>query len=303
MQIGIDLGGTKIEAIALDENGATLLRRRVPTPTGDYVGTLNAIADLVNSSERELCQTGSVGVASPGAISTRTGLLKNSNSTVLNGRPLVRDLSQRLGRPIRLENDANCFALSEAIDGAAVGANVVFGVILGTGVGGGIVIGKELIAGHNKIAGEWGHSPLPWATESERPGAPCYCGKSGCVETFLSGAGLARDYRGRTGNHLTAEEIALAASGGDKSAQECLTVYQDRLARSLAVVINLLDPDVIVLGGGLSNILPLYAGPPALTETYTFSDDIDTRIVRAAHGDSSGVRGAAWLWSPVAATC
>jgi fructokinase len=278
MRIGIDLGGTKIEAIALDENGAMLLRRRVPTPTGDYVGTLNAIADLVLSSETELCQKGSVGVASPGAISTRTGLLKNSNSTVLNGRPLVRDLSQKLGRPIRLENDANCFALSEAVDGAAVGAYVMFGVILGTGVGGGIVIGKEPIAGHNKITGEWGHNPLPWTTESERPGAPCYCGKSGCVETFLSGAGLARDYRSHTGRHLTPAEISLAASGGDKCAQECLTVYQDRLARSLAAVINLLDPDLIVLGGGLSS---------------------DTPIVRAAHGDSSGVRGAAWLWSAV----
>jgi fructokinase len=199
MRIGIDLGGTKIELIALDETGATLLRHRVSTPTGDYVGTLSAIADLVLSAESELCQKGTLGIASPGAISTRTGLLKNSNSTVLNGRPLVRDLSERLGRPIRLENDANCFALSEAIGGAAVGANVVFGVILGTGVGGGIVIGKELIAGHNKIAGEWGHNPLPWATESEQPGAPCYCGKSGCVETFLSGAGLARDYRSRTG--------------------------------------------------------------------------------------------------------
>ena len=302
MRIGIDLGGTKIEAIVLDENGATLLRRRVPTPNGDYVGTLNAIADLVLLSERELCQNGSVGVASPGAISTRTGLLKNSNSTVLNGRPLVRDLSQRLGRPIRLENDANCFALSEAVDGAAVGAHVVFGVILGTGVGGGIVIGKDLIAGHNKIAGEWGHNPLPWVTENERPGAPCYCGKSGCVETFLSGAGLARDYRGRTGNLLTAEEIGLAASGGDKSAQECLTVYQDRLARSLSVVINLLDPDVIVLGGGLSNIVQLYAGLSSLTEIYTFSDGLDTPIVRATHGDSSGVRGAAWLWSAVIPT-
>ena len=301
-EIGIDLGGTKIEAIVLDENGATLLRRRVPTPNGDYVGTLNAIADLVLLSERELCQNGSVGVASPGAISTRTGLLKNSNSTVLNGRPLVRDLSQRLGRLIRLENDANCFALSEAIDGAAEGANVVFGVILGTGVGGGIVIGEELIAGHNKIAGEWGHNPLPWATDSERPGAPCYCGKSRCVETFLSGAGLARDYRSRTGNHLTAEEIALAASGGDKSAQECVTVYQDRLARSLSVVINLLDPDVIVLGGGLSNIVQLYAGLSSLTEIYTFSDGLDTPIVRATHGDSSGVRGAAWLWSAVIPT-
>ena len=302
MRIGIDLGGTKIEAIVLDENGATLLRRRVPTPTGDYVGTLNAIADLIFLSERELCRTGSVGVASPGAISTRTGLLKNSNSTVLNGRPLVRDLSQRLGRPIRLENDANCFALSEAIDGAAEGANVVFGVILGTDVGGGIVIGEELIAGHNKIAEEWGHNPLPWASESEQPGAPCYCGKSGCVETFLSGAGLARDYRSRTDNHLTAEEIALAASGGDKSAQECLTVYRDCLARSLSVVINLLDPDVIVLGGGLSNIVQLYAGLSSLTEIYTFSDGLDTPIVHAAHGDLSGVRGAAWLWSDVTST-
>ena len=302
MQIGIDLGGTKIEAIALDDNGSTLLRRRVPTPNGDYVGTLNAIADLVLSFETELYQKGSLGVASPGAISTRTGLLKNSNSVVLNGRPLDSDLSQRLGRPIRLENDANCFALSEAFDGAAVGAHVVFGVILGTGVGGGIVIGKELVAGPNKIAGEWGHNPLPWATESERPGAPCYCGKSGCVETFLSGAGLARDYYSRTGKHLTAKEMVLAGAGGDKYAQECLTVYQDRLARSLAVVINLLDPDVIVLGGGLSNILQLYAGLSALAGTYTLSDGIDTRIVRAAHGDSSGVRGAAWLWSPVTAT-
>ena len=206
------------------------MRRRVPTPTGDYVGTLDAIADLVLLSEREAWQKGSLGVASPGAISTRDGLLKNSNSTVLNGRPLVRDLYQRLGRPIRLENDANCFALSEAIDGAAVGAHVVFGVILGTGVGGGIVTGKELIAGHNKIAGEWGHNPLPWATESERPGTPCYCGKSGCVETFLSGAGLARGYDSRIGRHLTAKEISFAASGGDEYAQESLTVYQDQLA-------------------------------------------------------------------------
>jgi len=302
MRIGIDLGGTKIELIALDETGATLLRHRVSTPTGDYVGTLSAIADLVLSAESELCQKGTLGIASPGAISTRTGLLKNSNSTVLNGKPLVRDLSERLGRPIRLENDANCFALSEAIGGAAVGANVVFGVILGTGVGGGIVIGKELIAGHNKIAGEWGHNPLPWATESEQPGAPCYCGKSGCVETFLSGAGLARDYRSRTGRDLAAKEIALAAAGGDRCARECLTVYQDRLARSLAVVINLLDPDVIVLGGGLSNIVPLYAGLSALVGNYTFSDGIDTPIVRAAHGDSSGVRGAAWLWPTASPT-
>jgi fructokinase len=297
MRIGIDLGGTKIEVIALDDNEATLLRHRAPTPSGDYVGILNAIADLVLFAERELCQQGTLGVASPGAISTRTGLLKNSNSTVLNGKPLVHDLSQKLGRPIRLENDANCFALSEAVDGAGIGAHVVFGVILGTGVGGGIIIGRELIAGRNKIAGEWGHNPLPWATESERLGASCYCGKSDCVETFLSGAGLARDYRSRAGRHLTAKEIALAAAGGDKCAHECLTVYQDRLARSLAVVINLLDPDVIVLGGGLSNTEQLYAGLSALVAIYAFSDGLDTPIVPAAHGDSSGVRGAAWLWS------
>ncbi len=302
MRIGIDLGGTKIEVIALDENGGALLRHRVPTPSGDYVGTLNAIAELVFSAERELNQKGSLGVASPGAISTRTGLLKNSNSTVLNGRPLVRDLSQRLGRPIRLENDANCFALSEAVDGAAVGAHVVFGVILGTGVGGGIVIGREPIRGHNNIAGEWGHNPLPWATENEKPGAPCYCGKSGCVETFLSGAGLVRDYRSRTGKHLTAKEIALAGCADDKSAQECIAVYQDRLARSLAAVINFLDPDVIVLGGGLSNMMQLYEGLANLVGVHTFSDGTDTPIARAAHGDSSGVRGAAWLWSTVAPT-
>jgi fructokinase len=297
MRIGIDLGGTKIEIIALGKNGSTLLRHRVQTPTGDYVGILNTMADLVLWAEKELCQKGSVGVASPGAISTRTGLLKNSNSTVLNGKPLVHDLSQRLGRPIQLENDANCFALSEAIDGAGVGARVVFGVILGTGVGGGIVIGRDLVAGHNRIAGEWGHNPLPWGTESERPGPPCYCGKSGCVETFLSGAGLARDYCSRTGSSLTAREIALSAEAGDKCAQECLTIYQDRLARSLAVVINVLDPDVIVLGGGLSNMVQLYGGLIALVALHTFSDGINTPIVRAAHGDSSGVRGAAWLWS------
>jgi fructokinase len=301
MRIGIDLGGTKIEAIALDESGMTLLRHRVPTPTGDYIGTLKAIADLVLFVEKELSQEGSVGVASPGAISTRTGLLNNSNSTILNGKPLARDLSQTLRRPIRLENDANCFALSEAIDGAAVLAHVVFGAILGTGVGGGVVIGQELIAGRNRIAGEWGHNPLPWAAEGERPGAPCYCGKLGCVETFLNGAGLARDYSARTGKRLTAEEIASAAGSGDDCANQCIVIYQDRLARSLAGVINQLDPDVIVLGGGLSNIAQLYTGLPTLVAAHAFSDGIDTPIVRAAHGDSSGVRGAAWLWSTASA--
>jgi len=302
MRIGIDLGGTKIEIIALDDKGATLLRHRVPTPTGDYVGTLNAIADLVLLAEKDVCQKATLGIAVPGTLSTRTGVLKNSNSAVLIGKPLVRDLSQKLGRPIRLENDANCFALSEAVDGAAASAHVVFGAILGTGVGGGLVIGKELVAGRNKIAGEWGHNPLPWAKESEWPGAQCYCGKLGCIETFLCGVGLARDYRSLTGRDLTAKEIALAVADGDKWAQKCITVYQDRLARSLAAVVNLADPDVVVLGGGLSNIMQLYAGLSDLVAIHTFSDNINTPIVRAAHGDSSGVRGAAWLWSASSST-
>jgi fructokinase len=296
MRIGVDLGGTKTEVIALDDDGATLLRRRVPTPAGDYAGILNAVADLVLDAERDLGRRGTVGIASPGAISTATGLLKNSNSTALNGKPLDRDVAERLGRPIRLENDANCLALSEAVDGAGAGAAVVFAVILGTGVGGGIVVERKLVAGHNRIAGEWGHNPLPFAAETERPGAPCYCGKSGCIETFLSGAGLARDYNGRTGRHMTAQDITLAAAAGDTHARACLTVYRDRLARSLAVVINLLDPDAIVLGGGLSNMAQLAEGLPALVGDYVFSDRLDTPITRAAHGDSSGVRGAAWLW-------
>jgi fructokinase len=260
------------------------------------VATLNAVTDFVLCAERDLGRQGTVGVASPGAISAATGLLKNSNSTALNGKPLDRDLAEKLGRPIRLENDANCLALSEAVDGAGAGAAVVFGVILGTGVGGGIVVERKLVAGRNRIAGEWGHNPLPFAGESERPGAPCYCGRSGCIETFLSGAGLARDYNGRTGRHLTAQDITHAAAAGDAHAEACLTVYRHRLARSLAVVINVLDPDAIVLGGGLSNMAQLYDGLPALVGDYVFSDRLDTPIARAAHGDSSGVRGAAWLW-------
>jgi fructokinase len=296
MRIGIDLGGTKIEAIALDDAGATLLRRRVPTPAGDYARTLSAVADLVATAEKELGQQGTVGVAGPGSISTRTGLIKNSNSTILNGKPLDRDLSTRLGRPVRLENDANCFALSEAVDGAGAHADLVFGVILGTGVGGGLVIEKKLIVGHNRIAGEWGHNPLPWPHDNERPGPACYCGKHGCIETFLSGAALSRDYGSRTGEDLTAEEIALAANSGNVPARECLMLYQERLARGLATIINVLDPDMIVLGGGLSNTAEVYAGLSALVESYAFSDGVDTVIKRAAHGDSSGVRGAAWLW-------
>jgi fructokinase len=296
VRIGIDLGGTKIEAIALGDDGATLIRRRVPTPSGDYSGTLNAIGVLVDSIERELSRKGSVGVATPGAISPKTGLVKNSNSTVLNGRALHKDIAHLLGREVRLENDANCFALSEASDGAGQADTVVFGVILGTGVGGGLVIDKSLICGRNKIAGEWGHNPLPWPKPHEWPGPECYCGKKGCIETFLSGPGLSREYRALGGRPLPASEIAHAASEGDTNALECFSSYQDRLARSLASLINIIDPDAIVLGGGLSNVNRLYPGLTEKIENYVFSDSLDITIYRAVHGDSSGVRGAAWLW-------
>jgi len=297
MRIGIDLGGTKIEVIALGGDGSPLLRHRVPTPAGDYPRILQSVVDLVCFVETELGRKGTVGIATPGAVSRSTGYIKNSNSTVLNGRPLDRDLSRKLGRPIRIENDANCFALSEAVDGAAARERVVFGVILGTGVGGGIVVNKELIAGRNKIAGEWGHNPLPWTADYERQGAACYCGRLGCVETFLSGAGLTREYRLRTGVDLTPPEIVFASASGDDKAAECLDVYQNRLARGLAGVINGLDPDIIVLGGGLSNLAQLYTRLPNLVSKHAFSDCVDTPIVRAVHGDSSGVRGAAWLWA------
>ena len=301
MRIGIDLGGTKIEAIALADDGKALLRRRVPTPAGDYRAILDAVASLVAATEKELGRDGSIGIACPGAISATTGLIKNSNTTVLIGKPLDRDLATRLGQPVRLENDANCFTLSEAVDGAGTHGRVVFGVILGTGVGGGIVIDRQLVTGHNRVAGEWGHNPLPWPRPDEFPGAQCYCGKSGCIETFLSGSGIARDYCARTGKRLAAEQIVQAAGSGDGEAHKSLEAFRDRLARGLAVVINTLDPDVIVLGGGLSNIMPLYTALPALVARHAFSDTIDTPIVRAAHGDSSGVRGAAWLWPTASA--
>jgi fructokinase len=296
MRIGVDLGGTKIEAIVLADDGAELLRRRVATPAGDYAGTLAAICDLVEHLERTLGQSATVGVGCPGALSSRTGLIKNSNSTALIGQPLDRDLAQRLGRPIRLENDANWFALSEAVDGAGRDAEMVFGVILGTGVGGGLVVGKRVLAGRNRIAGEWGHNPLPWPHDDERPGPRCYCGKRGCIETFLSGPALARQYADLTGRLLSAEKVAGAAETGDAGAIECLARYEDRLARSLASVINILDPDAVVLGGGVSNIARLYDNLPARIARYAFSDGIDTPIAKARHGDSSGVRGAAWLW-------
>jgi len=296
MRIGVDLGGTKIEAIALGSDGTILARHRVPTPVGDYAGTIDAVAGLVSTIERQLGDAGSVGVGTPGAISSRTGLIKNSNSTVLIGKRLDQDLAAKLQRPVRLANDANCFALSEAADGAGAGAHVVFGVILGTGVGGGIVVERKILVGRNDIAGEWGHNPLPWPRADELPGAPCYCGKAGCIETFLSGPGLARTYQAAAGKLLTAEDVARAAAAGEPVATACLDLYADRLARALTAVINIVDPDVIVLGGGLSNIGRLYDELPARIAGYAFSDAIDTPIVRARHGDSSGVRGAAWLW-------
>jgi fructokinase len=296
MRIGIDLGGTKIEAIALGDDGSELFRRRVPTPSRDYAATLTAIAQLVTSIEENLEHNGSVGIGTPGAISPHTGLIKNANSVVLNGRPLDRDLAAKLGREVHLENDANCFALSEAVDGAAREASLVFGVILGTGVGAGIVSDRRIIAGRNRIAGEWGHNPLPWPRADELPGPACYCGKLGCIETFLSGPGLARAFKIRSGKDLSADEIASAAEAGDSDALAMMEIYEERLARGLAHVINIVDPDAIVLGGGLSNIARLYRNVPALIPRYVFSDGVETPVLRAKHGDSSGVRGAAWLW-------
>jgi len=301
MRIGIDLGGTKIEAIALDDAGSVLVRRRVPSPSRSYPEILKMVAELVDAIERELNQRGTVGIGSPGALSKKTGLMQNSNSTVLNGRPFERDLTEALARPIRLANDANCFALSEAIDGAGAASRVVFGAILGTGVGGGIIVDSREIEGRNAIAGEWGHTPLPWRREEELTGWACYCGRSGCIETFLSGPALERDYCTQTSCVLTAREIAQAAEAGEEYAIACVERYVDRLSRSLAVVIDILDPEMIVLGGGLSNIEIIYRRMPNLIGGYVFSDTCDTPIRRALHGDSSGVRGAAWLW-PVTAT-
>lgn len=301
MRIGVDLGGTKIEAIALDDGGAELWRRRIATPIGDYDGTLAAIAGLVQAAETALSRHATVGIGTPGAISPDTGMIKNSNSTVLIGRPLDRDLEALLHRPVRMENDANCFTLSEATDGAGRDGRVVFGVILGTGVGGGIVVDRKLLAGRNCIAGEWGHNTLPWIRQDEWPGARCYCGKYGCIETFLCGAGLARQYEALTKRSLSANDVAAAALKGDQAALDSLSLYRDRLARSLASVINVLDPDIIVLGGGLSNIDAIYAGLPDLILKSAFTDVLHTKIVRAVHGDSSGVRGAAWLWPQGAA--
>jgi fructokinase len=296
IRIGIDLGGTKVEALALAQSGEEIFRRRDATPRGSYDRTLQAIADLVGAAEAASGASGSVGVGIPGAVSPATGLIKNANSTWLNGRPLREDLARVLGRPVRLANDANCLALSEASDGAAAGAAVVFGVIIGTGTGGGIAIEGRPVTGANAIAGEWGHNPLPWPGADETPGPPCYCGLRGCLETFLSGAGLARAYRecGGTSDKDARAIAAEAVAGGPAAA--AIELYVRRLARGLASIINVLDPDVIVLGGGLSNIDALYARVPAIWSEWVFSDRVDTRLRRAMHGDASGVRGAAWLW-------
>src|SRR6266581_4767528 len=300
MRIGIDLGGTKIEAIALSPAGQEITRLRVTTPR-DYAASLDAIVASVLELERAAGGQSTVGVGIPGTVVPRTGLVKNANSTWLNGQPLERDLAGRLGRPVRVMNDANCFALSEATDGAAAGAHVVFGVILGTGVGGGIVVDGRCLVGANLIAGEWGHNPLPWLGSDEWPGPPCYCGKRGCVEAWLSGPAFERDHAEHTGLTVSSREIVRAAAGGDPSAAATLARYHDRLARTLASLINVLDPDVVVLGGGMSNIAGLPEAAYALLLRYLFaagagSDPVATRLVPAAHGDASGVRGAARLW-------
>jgi fructokinase len=292
MRIGVDVGGTKIEGIALGKEGVTLARRRVPTPAGNYESTIVAVRDLVWGLEVEADARASVGIGMPGTISPKTGLVKNANSTWLNGRPFDHDLEAALERPVRLANDADCFALSEATDGAAAGAPVVFGVILGTGVGGGIVIAGKLLAGADAIAGEWGHNPLPWPRDGEFPGAPCYCGRRGCIETVLSGPGFARDH----GGGLSGAEVAARAAAGEAGAAAALERYADRLARGLAGVINLIDPHAIVLGGGMSRIAALYERVPPLLEKYVFSDRLAARLLPPRHGDASGARGAAWLW-------
>jgi fructokinase len=297
-RIGVDLGGTKIEGAAVDALGAVHGRRRQPTPAGDYRATVAAVAAIVHDIERDLGTVASVGIGIPGAISPVSGLVKNANSTWLIGRPLQTDLEVVLGRLVRIANDANCFALSEAVDGAAAGLENVFGVILGTGVGGGIAIRGQVLGGANAIAGEWGHNPLPWPASHEIPGPSCYCGRSGCVETYLSGPGLAADHRRRVGDRLLPHEIVRRAADGDPDCRATLQCYTERLARGLAAVINILDPDAIVLGGGLSGIDALYREVPTLWAPYVFSDHVATRLLRPLHGDSSGVRGAAWLWPP-----
>ncbi len=296
MRIGIDLGGTKIEGIVLSENGEELFRHRVATPQENYSATLNAMAELVTKIENTVGQYNCVGICTPGSLSPATGLMRNSNSICINGKPVLNDLQALLKKEIRIANDANCFALSEASDGIAKNAAVVFGVIIGTGTGAGIVINKKVLMGVNAIAGEWGHNPLPWPQNTELPGAQCYCGKSGCIETWLSGPSIVRDHALHCNEFLDAETLDKKARFGDEDADETLQRYENRMARSLAQVINILDPDAIVLGGGMGNIKRLYENVPKLWGQYIFSDVVKTQLLVPAFGDSSGVRGAAWLW-------
>ena len=299
LRVGVDLGGTKIEIMALDASGRSLIRRRISTPQNDYRGTVVAIANLVKSVESEIGKQGRVGIGIPGAESLRTGLIKNANSTCLIDKPLRNDLQELLQREIRMANDANCFALSEAVDGAGQGSEIVFGVILGTGVGGGIVVRQQIINGVNRIAGEWGHNPLPFLQDEDHPPANCYCGRFGCIESWISGPGLADDHRRNVGSLLSPQEIADLSACGDPGCEATLKRFERRLAKALALVINILDPDVIVLGGGLSNLERIYRNVPSLWQQHVFSDSVATRLVRNRHGDSSGVRGAAWLWQEV----
>ena len=297
MRIGIDLGGTKIEGIALDDSGKEILRQRIDTPQGNYQATIAAIVNLVQLLEVNTQQTGTVGIGIPGAISPTTQLVKNANSTWLIGKPLHADLQQALSRQVRIANDANCFVVSEARDGAARAAEIVFGVIVGTGTGGGVYIKGKEITGINAIAGEWGHNPLPWPKPDEYPGRKCYCGKKGCIETWLSGPGFTHDHQLRGGKGNNAKDVVSLAAQQDQLAEISLQLYEDRMARALASVINILDPEIIVLGGGMSNIAGLYRNVPKLWKQYVFSDHVATKLVPPAHGDSSGVRGAAWLWN------
>ncbi len=297
LRIGIDLGGTKIEGVALASDGRELTRRRIPAPAGDYAKTIEALAGLVGDLERAAGGSATVGIGMPGSISPATELVQNANSVWLNGRPLRRDLEKVLDRPLRFANDANCFAVSEATDGAGAGAASVLGVILGTGCGGGIVIGGRIVDGPRGIGGEWGHNPLPWMTSDEHPGPTCWCGRRGCMEVWVSGTGLAADHRRATGDEVTAEEVVARAGAGDKAARATLDRHADRLARGLAHVVNLIDPEIIVLGGGLSQLDHLYAEVPGLMQRWIFADAPSVSLRPPRWGDASGVRGAAWLWS------
>jgi len=296
MRIGVDLGGTKIEFVALERDGKELHRHRIATPRFDYEGTVRAISEGVKEIEKKLGRSGTVGVGIPGTVSTKTGLVKNANSTWLNGKPFDKDLSRALAREVRCANDANCLAVSEATDGAGMGKHIVFAVILGTGCGGGIAVNGRVHSGSNGVAGEWGHNTLPWMRADEFPGPPCYCGKNGCIETWISGTGLEKDFERITKQSLRGAEILARSAAGDPEALAALDRFEDRLARGLAGVINLLDPDVIVMGGGASQIPRIYKNVPARLREYVFGKEADTPMLPAKHGDSSGVRGAAWLW-------